>query len=435
MLSVLLAPVVSGCGGGSANAPAGNSAAADGRDGVVRPLTQGQLDVAHYASADGLVGFVLDRTGPKPKFRLDGTTDIVELTLEEDRVGGELRGHFLVDPTGMRRLYLSRWGSLSIFTARDQLQVTSDKAASALGAATVKGEPKREVQPYEATVARLTALSVMRRFPEFKSEDAASLEKVEAAVSKATADMFVRYTNAEPSAGGASFEIVPSAFSGVEFGGVGRRSEEKWEPSKAKGLKKFGGELRGFSEYGSRGNHTNVVTLEGYPPPLPSGTPGIVWEVDGLTASFVTLDGVRFQVDLSKGDAPTDKGYGVLAPGTGPRAAWPPPLGFGLLTLQLVSSLGKAGALPARIAEDLLTFDEEWNTCAQKQWKGAERAIDSGRFTEADRKDWVRKVERACAAPVRKQEELLLKVIDGRLRARSNLFQRAAARVAELKAE
>lgn len=48
--------------------------------GVVRPMTQAQLSVAHYLTRDGLRGFVLDRGGSKPKLQIDGTKDIVELT-------------------------------------------------------------------------------------------------------------------------------------------------------------------------------------------------------------------------------------------------------------------------------------------------------------------------------------------------------------------
>jgi hypothetical protein len=32
----------------------------------------GSLRLGHYSSADGLVGFVLDRTGPTPRVRMDG---------------------------------------------------------------------------------------------------------------------------------------------------------------------------------------------------------------------------------------------------------------------------------------------------------------------------------------------------------------------------
>ncbi len=38
-----------------------------------------KLRIGHYSSGDGLVGFVFDRTGPKPKYRLDGTSDVVVL--------------------------------------------------------------------------------------------------------------------------------------------------------------------------------------------------------------------------------------------------------------------------------------------------------------------------------------------------------------------
>jgi multidrug efflux pump subunit AcrA (membrane-fusion protein) len=80
----------------SAPAPAASVSDASG---VVRPITQGQLKCAHYASGDGVIGLVLDRTGDHAKVQVDGDKDIVELTMEEDRHFGERRGWYHKRPT------------------------------------------------------------------------------------------------------------------------------------------------------------------------------------------------------------------------------------------------------------------------------------------------------------------------------------------------
>lgn len=394
-------------------------------DGLARPLTQAQVQVAHYLTSDGLRGFTLDRTGPKPKMQVDGASDIVELTIEEDRFSGELRGYWLIAPDGKRPLYLSKAGSIAWYVGRDEFATNSDRAAEPLPAATVTGTYVPPKQPYEAVIERLKAVAVVSKMPQMKPEHSAQLAKVAEVIQAATPDMFVHYR----SNGGASFlprvEPVPSAFSGVAFGGVAYRSDEKWDPVKGTGLARHGGVNRGFSEYGSQGNHMQVSTLAGYPPALADNTPGVVWEVDGVSAVFVALDGGRWAVDLSK--AP-EEGPNLLA-GAGPQAGWPAAVQATLLDVPAVSSLAKAGAVEKQAIDELLALDDEWNACAQKTWKGAERQVDSGKFTEADRKDWLRKVETACKKSVTSQSALLLKRIDARAGERKALYDKAKARV------
>jgi hypothetical protein len=393
-------------------------------DGVARPLTDGQLQVAHYLTRDGLKGFTLDRTGPKPKLQVDGTADIVELTLEEDRFSGELRGYWLVAPDGKRPLYLSKGGSIVWYVGRDEFATNSDRAAEPLPAATVTGTYVAPKQPYVAVVERLKAGAVVTKLPAMKPEHSAQLAKVAEAIQAATPDMFVHYR----SNNGTSFlprvEHVPQAFSGIAFGGVAYQSDEKWDPAKGTGLARHGGVNRGFSDYGSQGNHMQVSTLDGYPPKLAEDTPGIVWEVDGTWAVFVALDGGRWVVDLS--NAP-EQGPNLLA-GAGPEAGWPKGLQATLLDVPAVSSLAKAGAVEQKAIDELLALDEEWNKCAQKTWKGAERQVDSGKFTEADRKDWVRKVEAACKKSVTSQTAALLKLVDARAGERKALYDKAKAK-------
>ena len=50
-----------------------------GQAGSIAPV--GSLRLGHYSSRDGLVGFVLDRTGPTPKVRIDGEDRVYELEI------------------------------------------------------------------------------------------------------------------------------------------------------------------------------------------------------------------------------------------------------------------------------------------------------------------------------------------------------------------
>lgn len=422
--SVLAALGLLACGGAPTppETPAAPSATPSASPtGEIRPVTQGQIKVGHFASGDGMVGLVLDRTGPKPKLQMDGDKDIVELTPEEDRHAGELRGHYLRAPDGKARLYVTTGGGIKLFKGRDELWLNSDKTAAPLGAATIAGEPVKEKPVYEDLVKRLTAIAVRAKNPAVTAEDSAKLDKIGEAVDKATPDMFVRYATHEGT--WLPHEVVvPDSVSGVGFGGVAHTTNEPWDKN-AKGLAKWGGKARGFSEYDSRGNHLWVMLREGYPPKLAEGTPGLVWEVDGTRAVFVALDGGRYTIDLSAGDKGTS-----LDVGAGPVTAWPAPVQHALLGYESVSQLSKVGALPQKATDDLLALDAEWNQCAQKTWKGAERLVDTGKMNEALRKDWLKKVDAACDKSVKKLESTLVALIEQRVKDRQALFEKAKAK-------
>ena len=54
----------------------------------------GKLRLGHYSSGDGLVGFVLDRSGPVPKVRIDGTSEVLELEIRRSsRTSTDLVNH------------------------------------------------------------------------------------------------------------------------------------------------------------------------------------------------------------------------------------------------------------------------------------------------------------------------------------------------------
>ncbi len=408
-----------------ANAAPSAKPSAGPDDGTIRPVTQAQVKVAHYASRDGMVGLVIDRTGAKPKIQLDGDKDIVELTPEEDRHAGQLRGYTLRAPDNTARLYITASGGIKLWKGRDELWLNSDKPAAPLGKPTIAGEPVKEKPVYEDLVKRLTAVAVRTKLPAMTAEDSARLDKVAEAIDKATADMFVRYETHEgtwlPHE-----NIAPDSVSGVGFGGVAHRTDEPWDKN-AKGLAKWGGKAGGFSEYGSRGNHLWVMHREGYPAKLADHTPGLVWEVDGTRAVFVALDGGRYAIDLSGGEKGTS-----LDAGAGPVASWPAPIQHALLGFEEVTRYAKLGVLPQKAADDVLATDREWNQCAQKTWKGAERLVDTGKMNEAVRKDWVKKVDAACDKHVKQLESTLVGIIDPRVKERLSLFEKGKARATAL---
>jgi hypothetical protein len=406
----------------SADPPASASAGAN-----IIEQTPAQHKVAHFRTSDGVVALVLDRSGDPPKYQLDGTADIVELTVKEDREswGRRLQGYYLVAPDGRRPFFIDEEGSITYSKGYDHYDLMFDKDVGPLGAATVRAALAPPAQALKATTDRLSAIAVRTRFPQFKAEDSANLAKVGEALSHVTADMFVHYASHGQSDWLPNREVVPQEFSGVEFGGVDYHADELWDPkTKAPGLAKFGGRNEGFSDWNApKGNHMQVLTLEGYPPKLADGTPGVVWELDGTHATFVALDGGRYRVDLSRAGAGQ-----TLDRGAGPRRAWPPPARDALLTVPDVSSLAKAGAVPQKNADDLIALDREWTKCAAGVWAGAQYAIETRKLTEAHYKDYVKKARSVCASTINKQEALLVAIVQSRLADRMALYAKARAR-------
>jgi hypothetical protein len=301
-----------------------------------------------------------------------------------------------------------------------------DKDVGALGAAAVRGTFEDSPAAIKATTDRLIAAAVRTRFPQFKVEDSANLDKVRGAVSRASADMFVHYASHGQTDWLPNREIAPGALSGMSSGGVAYSTDEVWDPkTNAPGLARFGGRNQGFSDPSTpKANHMQVITLAGYPPKIADGTPGVVWEVDGTHATFVALDGGRYRVDLSRADTGQ-----TLDAGAGRPTAWPPPARDALLTVPDVSSLAKVGVVPQKSADELIAADREWTVCAANVWARAQSAIASRTFTEANYKDYVKKARTACAATIKKQEALLVTIVQARLADRMALYAKAKARV------
>src|SRR6185436_4775782 len=92
--------VSSACGGEAATSAPPASATSEA-------ATKGPVDdkqpafrLGHYSSPDGFVALVLDRTGDKPKLRVDRSADIVELFVEDALDKGDLVGHWMNGPDG-----------------------------------------------------------------------------------------------------------------------------------------------------------------------------------------------------------------------------------------------------------------------------------------------------------------------------------------------
>ena len=142
---------------------------------------------------------------------------------------------------------------------------------------------------------------------------------------------------------------------------------------------------------------------------------------------FVALDGGRYRVDLSAGDKGT-----TLEPGAGPVEKWPAPIQHALLGFEEVTRYAKLGVVPQKAADGVLATDDEWNKCAQKTWKQAERLVDTGKMNEAVRKDWVKKVETTCKKSITSLESQLVALIEERVKLRTELFEKGKAKAVSL---
>lgn len=425
--------VAVGCGGGNEAPPpkTQSNAVASATPAAPKP-DDPQAPSVHYVTGDKLVGLVVDRSDGKIKVRVDGTTDVIELTPEEDRHGGELRGHFLTTPEDKHMMYLDTGGGLTYYKGRDELRMQRDHSTDPLPAATLAGPPVKKKLPYQILDEQLDAISVRKKLPQYTALDASNLAKVSAAFDQVDASMVVHYVLRDPNGWLPHNVFTPQNVSGTSFGGGAWQTDELWDRNK-KGLAKYGGSVKGYSEYESIGNHLFVQTMKGYPAPLANGTPGIVWEMDSTTAVFIAFDGARYTVDV--GHQSVEKGAPIEM-GPGPMASWPPPLQHSLMGIPEITALAKAGAIPQKTGDDLLLIDDEWNKCAQKTWATAKPEIDKLKATDMNwstragrgeqlHEKWVENVRAKCKPTTEKLEKAVVAVIEARDKERLAIFEKA----------
>lgn len=424
ILGMTLIGATLGCGGGGKATEKKTTPMEMGGKTEGKAMTQAQLKLGHFASADGMHGFVLDRTGAKAKLQVDGETDIVELTMEEDRDrDGDLSGYRFVDPSNKRRVYITKGGALLYFKGSDEHWVTFDKEVSPLGKATVSGAPVKEVPAYEKVVAELKPLSVRVKFPAFTALDASNLAKVAEAYGKADASMFVHYIKPDKNDGGwvSHMQVADSSARGTSYGAGDYATDEDEDKRHAK-LAKHGGVVRGYSSpERAQGNHIIIRRAEGSSDELVDKMPGLLWELDGTTAVFVSFDGGRYTVDLSQKAVPIGRG-------AGPEGRWPKPATDTYADIEAVSSLAAAKAVPSTTYEELEKIDLAWNACVVKGWKGAQAKIDTGKLSVGQVKAEILKLHKGCNKNLDQFETTIVKFIDDRTKERVALFGTASAR-------
>jgi len=380
------------------------------------------VKIGHFVTPDGRHGFILDRSGAKAKLQVDGKPEIVELTEEEVRERERLQGHRYVDPSNKARVFISTGGSLTYFVGGDELAASSDKEASPLGTATVAGAPKKPESPWRAQSTALATQSVVKRFPEFKPEDSGRLSQVAAAYAKADAPMFVHYVERDANGWLPKLNVAPQNINGPGFGRQRWRTDEA-EAAKHKRLAAYGATITGYSDAQSVGNHI-IAEATGKQPALANGTPGIVWDVDDNSITFVAFDGGRYVVDIASG---LDKGSPLEA-GTGASSGWPKDVQSPFLDYTEVGRLGKLDAAPKAVAEELEKIDEAWNKCAQGVWKPANAKIEINKLTAEDSKGFSVKTQSQCRKEMDRFETALVDYIDKRKAERAALMDKSRSR-------
>jgi hypothetical protein len=440
------------CGGQTAeNAPPGSAANASGKgaDDEKRPAFQ----LSHYSSPDGFIGIVLDRTGDKPKLRMDKANDIVELFVEDALKKGDLIGHWMNGPDGKHWLFLSENGSLgyikpeararaSVDNLRDiAVPLHQDAKADALGAATQKGvaTPPKEKTPWDLAHDKLEAISVLKKLPQFKPEESGNLAKIGEALQSVDASMFVRVSakGAEHATWAPASEYIGNTQQGLGGRVEGYPAEEPWDKGKGAGLQKHGGILKGRPQWASP-SRLRLHTMKGWPTPLAANTPGLIWMLNSSTIVFVTLDGGRYQLNLP-GDV--EKEGMPIEFGLAPQSGWPPPLQHALVDVNSVRGFAKGNAIPAKVGADIEALDDAWFECVNKVWReGAKEQesveasqgpqnVKTGKLTGIPKK-YELKATKDCEPDLKKLEKGLLQFIEARSAERSALYDKAKARAA-----
>jgi hypothetical protein len=450
--------VSSACGGSAAEqAPPDSAASAQGAQ-----APKGAADdkvpafkLSHYSSPDGFIGIVLDRTGDNPKLRVDKSSDIIELFVEDALDRGDLIGHWMNGPDGGHWLFLGKDGELAFIKpearARTQgrrlrdiaVPLTRDAKADPLGAPTKRGiaTPPPPKTPWDLAHDKLEAIAVIKKLPQFKPEDSGNLAKIAEALQAVDASMLVRVN--DKGAAGARWAPASEYIGGVSqsLGGQvgGFPTDEPWQKDKGAGLQKYGGVLKERPQFGSP-SRLRLHTLKGWPPPLAANTPGLIWMLDSSKIVFVSLDGGRYELSLS-GDV--EKEGVPIEAGLAPQASWPPPLQHALVDVDSVRGFAKGGAVPAKVGTDIEALDDAWFECVNKVWREGQKEHDTveasqgainekvGRLSGIPKK-YEAKAIKDCAPATKKLEQGLVQFIEARNAERTALYEKAKARVAAL---
>jgi hypothetical protein len=392
-----------------------------------RHLTPGQQKLGHFATRDGMIGLVLDRTGQPPKLRMDGEQAVVELSIEEDRNGTMRAGWIFRAPDGHAVLYLSAEGNFKIFTPTDiwGIELTNDREADPLPRATVRLSTTTAPET-DPGISAFVTLSVRKHFPQFKPEDSANLAKVAEALALATPDMFVHLTVAgvqgarwAPASNHLKDEVrgQSGAFAGLQ------PASDAWDKTRP-GLARYGISLeRAPLRFGAP-SRLETHALRGWPPALAAQTPGIIWETDPALV-FVSVDGGRYELD---------KDLAALENGWPPIASWPPPLQHAALDLGSITLLASDGAVTEQVRRELDVLADAWADCVSDAWRTTKPKIDALGVDIADvrAQNIVHGAEQSaatrCGSLIKQCEVGLVRVIESRNTERLAILDKARLR-------
>lgn len=450
VLGMIVVASAAACGGGTgqkggASSPSASDNKASSTTAVEIP---GLSKLGHFASPDGMVRMVVDRTGAKAKIKLEGSNDIVELTTEEARWGGKLNGYSFIAPDGKRTLFVSVHGEMLYYRGEhDEVSLVRDGDATALGAPTVKGTPPppapvvKEKSPAEVAAAELEPMSVVKRFPQFKPEDSGNLAKVAEAYQLVTADMLFRCADHC----GAWYAPFPTSY-GNGRGGLGFVKEKDLkqgpatEEEKKGPLAKYNAWLRADYEFGDWSHQVVksswLAIFQLAFKTLPGNAPGIVWNVDKTDVIFVTPEGGRYW------DSAADYGKPRFVKGLAPASEWPAPLQNNLLFREHVVEMNKQGLVDKKLADEVETIFSKWKECAQKVFVPAQKEIEANltgnkhHYSATNTNSLVLrkyndKAMQECGG--KRAETILAQILTQREKDQKALFEKNKARITSLK--
>ena len=399
--------------------------------------------LGHYASADGMVTLIVDRTGAQPKIKMDKEPAIVEFFVEEAKDKGNLVGHWFNGPDALHWFYLGKSGEfyfvkpevrkgVSLYSIHSVgIALGRDADAKVLGTATKKGvasaPPEKTSQ--DKIGEQLQAISVLQKLPKFKPEDSGNLVSVAQAFQSMDQSMLVRLSaqGAANAKWAPSSDLVGNTQHGL--GGIidGYPADQAWD-KKSSGLAKHGGIILGRVEY-SYPSQLRVHQLKGWPTPALPGTPGVIWMVSSTRVVFVSLDGGRYTIETQNEGSPVEMG-------AGDPAKWPAPLQHTLIDIDAIRAFAKGAAIADPIAKSFDATSDGWWSCVNKVWEAGKKEEDKlqGKYEKlaALPKAYEAKALKECEPSKKALEKELLSFIEARSKERLAVYEKAKERVLSL---
>lgn len=420
-----------GCGG----APAATTPAEADSNGAALSDAQKSL-VGEYATADGAFRVIVDRHSKPARFKIDGSDDIVELTIVERPSRRGDGGWDLRAPDGKRVLFLDSRGGLGRIDGSKEISLMRIGDAAPLADPTVAGQYVEPPSSYDLASAKFEAISVLKKLSGFRPEDSGNLTKVRAAFDAATPDMLVRFVWTHDSA--SKYRPAPSKIGNTDHSSGGYYpSDETFSPSKG-GLRAHGVVVDGSANYNGR-NRLLGLTPKKYGVAAVAQTPALIWEVDSSTIVFITPDGGRYTTNIS-GVELEKGGRDPFAPGWPAVTAWPKPLQHTRLDADDVELLAKGSSLPTNSEAPLEKIDGEFSKCVSDVFadgKKAQQKLEEKNINwsakraqlEALAKTYEAKATKSCKKHAAAYEKTLLALIEARNKERQALYKHVKAKL------